>query len=237
ACEFGVTTSDTTVVLFGDSHSAQWFPALEVIAKERGWRLVSLTKSACPSVDVTVTNSELKRVYTECDTWRAAVIKRINELKPTAVIMASYPNYEIASGGNRVELPADSAAVTAWQAGLTKSAQSIAGSGARVIVLQDTPHAGFNVPDCLVKYIDRPERCSFDTAKAINSAVVVAEQNALIPVANARYLSMNDAICGSPRCPSMKDGMIRYEDDSHVAVKYIESLAPELSRRLTGALH
>ncbi len=236
-CSFGPATNDTTIVLFGDSHSAQWFPPLEIIAKQRGWRLVSLTKSACPDADVTVTNSELQRSYTECDTWRSAVLQRINELHPTAVVMTSYPDYELVSGTQHLKMSSGDDARALWQAGLAKAAQSIAASGARVIVLQDTPRPGFIVPDCLVKYIDHPERCSFDAATAVDTALTSAERRAVSTVGNARYISMNDVICDSARCPSLKDGFIRYEDDHHIAVKYAESLAPELSRRLTDALH
>ena len=41
-------SSKTTVVLFGDSHAMQWFPALNGLAKEHDWRLVGLTKAARP---------------------------------------------------------------------------------------------------------------------------------------------------------------------------------------------
>jgi peptidoglycan/LPS O-acetylase OafA/YrhL len=51
-CEFGKIDSARTVVLYGDSHAVQWFPALEKLAREKGFKLVTLTKSACPSIDV-----------------------------------------------------------------------------------------------------------------------------------------------------------------------------------------
>ena len=51
-CIYGDKGSKKSIVLYGDSHAAQWFPALEELAIERGYKLVSLTKSACPSVDV-----------------------------------------------------------------------------------------------------------------------------------------------------------------------------------------
>src|SRR5690606_10377108 len=51
-CEFGDTDSDKTVVLIGDSHAAQWFPALESIAQENGWKLLTRTKSSCTPVSV-----------------------------------------------------------------------------------------------------------------------------------------------------------------------------------------
>jgi hypothetical protein len=43
-CTYGDRSSKTTIVLYGDSHAAQWFPALEKLANENGFQLVSLTK-------------------------------------------------------------------------------------------------------------------------------------------------------------------------------------------------
>ena len=51
-CTYGDRSSSKTIVLYGDSHAAQWFPALEKIANENGFKLVSLTKSACPAPEV-----------------------------------------------------------------------------------------------------------------------------------------------------------------------------------------
>ena len=65
------------VVLFGDSHAAQWVPALQQLATERGWQLISLTKSSCPAARVTVYSDVLRRTYLECDEWRERMLKRI----------------------------------------------------------------------------------------------------------------------------------------------------------------
>jgi peptidoglycan/LPS O-acetylase OafA/YrhL len=71
ACVYGDRGSATTVVLFGDSHAMQWFPAIERIALRRGWRLVQLTKAGCPPPAVHVLYAPLRREYPECDAWRA----------------------------------------------------------------------------------------------------------------------------------------------------------------------
>src|SRR5690606_30256 len=81
-CAYGDPSAARTMVLFGDSHAAQWFPALERIALTRGWRLVSLTKSGCPAVDVSLFNLALGRPYEECDAWRDAVMRRIASERP-----------------------------------------------------------------------------------------------------------------------------------------------------------
>jgi hypothetical protein len=51
-CVYGDPSSATTIVLWGDSHAAQWFPAVKAVAERRQWRLVPMTKSGCPAADI-----------------------------------------------------------------------------------------------------------------------------------------------------------------------------------------
>ena len=60
-----------TLVLVGDSHAAQWFPALERLAEREHFRLVSWTKSGCPfTLGVHIYLPALGRDYTECLEWQ-----------------------------------------------------------------------------------------------------------------------------------------------------------------------
>ena len=95
-CEYGPARNDTTVVLFGDSHAAHWFPALDSVAALRGWKLVNLTKTGCPATSVTVTN--LGRRYFECDAWRARALERIVRLRPTLVVFSNDKTYRVVVG-------------------------------------------------------------------------------------------------------------------------------------------
>ena len=92
-CVFGDTSSSMSIVLFGDSHAAQWFPALERVATTEGFRLVSLTKSGCPSVDVALRDLRLGRRYTECEAWRHNALARIKAMKPSLIVLANASDY------------------------------------------------------------------------------------------------------------------------------------------------
>src|SRR5690606_34888742 len=46
-CGFGDKEGEFRVFLVGDSHAVNWLPALDALAKERGWSLTSYTKSSC----------------------------------------------------------------------------------------------------------------------------------------------------------------------------------------------
>ena len=118
SCVYGASHADTTVVLFGDSHAAQWFPAIDSIARRRGWRLVALTKTACPVPQVVVINGRLARRYTECEAWRRSAIDRISALRPALVVAASARSYKLLVGGGQQEWTESSTdARDDWRAG------------------------------------------------------------------------------------------------------------------------
>jgi len=88
-CTYGDIGSPKKVVLYGDSHAAQWFPALEQLARKNGFELISLTKSACSSVDSPRANQGAYK-NSECEKWRENSIERIQKIKPDAVILSSF---------------------------------------------------------------------------------------------------------------------------------------------------
>lgn len=71
ACVYGDPSSRDVVVLFGDSHAAQWFPALDRVSRENGWKLVSLTKASCKTADITT--RARGRAYEACEDRKSVV--------------------------------------------------------------------------------------------------------------------------------------------------------------------
>jgi hypothetical protein len=55
-------------------------------------------------------------------------------------------------------------------------------------------------------------------------------------VPGTSFVSLTDRICDGTTCPAMRDGVVHFADDNHLAVKFAESLAPALSAELTRAL-
>ena len=49
---WAIPVSTTTVALVGDSHAGMWSQAFQQVATQRHWRLESLAKAACPSMDL-----------------------------------------------------------------------------------------------------------------------------------------------------------------------------------------
>src|SRR5690606_39111580 len=88
-CNFGDPLAPNTVVLMGDSVAAQWSPAVIKYFRGKNWRVVVLTKSACPMVNVPRTHPGLRRPYVECDTWRDAAIEEVRKIEPNVILLSS----------------------------------------------------------------------------------------------------------------------------------------------------
>src|SRR6185312_17414328 len=93
-CAFGDPHAKHTAVAVGDSVALQWFPAYARVFDKPDWRLLVITKSSCPMVDVPIFYPRIGREYTECSQWRSATLHKIAALKPDIVIMGSTFTYD-----------------------------------------------------------------------------------------------------------------------------------------------
>jgi peptidoglycan/LPS O-acetylase OafA/YrhL len=235
-CDFANVSADSTVVLFGDSHALQWFPALESLAARRGWRLVSLTKSGCPSVDVAVFIERLDRIYTECNEWRRETLRRIVAMRPTMVLIANSSAYYSTLDGSSSDTKTP---VTEWGRGLARTIAAITNAGARVTLIHDTPWPGKNIPTCLARAAWRgqsPESiCSFDRARSMDTLAATEERRVAVQNPRVSLVDLSDAVCATPICEPMRDSMVLYADRDHLTAGFSRKLAATLGARLNMA--
>ena len=225
-CAYGDTAAQTMVVLFGDSHATQWFPALDRIAITRHWRLVVLTKSTCPPVDIPLISPVLGRTYSECATWRANALARIRAEHPVAVVLGVARHYGDVYGFTVFGRP--------WLAGLARTVRAVRGTGAAAVVLGSTPKPPFDVPDCLSEHLSDATACATPTAAAVNVAGMRAERAATVR-AGGSYLDVSRWICTSATCPPVVGRLLVYRDDNHLTTGYPSWLAPVLAVELDDA--
>jgi len=95
-CTFGPPLAQRVVALVGDSHAAQWLPALQEIFRERtDWRIVTFTKSACAFNTVTVTIGKQGLPYESCVGWNQAVMAELARLQPDVIVMSASNTYRV----------------------------------------------------------------------------------------------------------------------------------------------
>ena len=207
-CEFGKIDSKNTVVLYGDSHAVQWFPALEKLAVEKGFKLITLTKSACPSIDV-VRESVGAFKMSNCATWRENAIARIAKAKPDLIILSSFEHFVPQGDPRKVE--------QWWTAGSNRTYRTLQPLASKIVYLLDTPLPKRNIPDCLAS--TSADKCLADSTLGLPQ---VAQFEIVDP---AKWLCTSN-------CPGIVRGNVAYRDASHISV----ATSLELSDSLWQAL-
>lgn len=219
-CVFGDVNSSTQVVLLGDSHAAQWFPALETISTQNHWRLVTMIKLGCPAVFLRVVQAKLGREEQQCAVWREAAVKRIAEIGAHAAIAATSTEYPRMS-------PQE------WFEGTRLLAQKLTSSGVQTLFMRDTPHARFRVPQCMARVAWRGSgNCDLMRSQALEQTVFGIEQAVAKTLPYVWNIDLSDQICGPERCEVVQSGRIILRDGDHLAASYVESLAPALAARI-----
>ena len=94
-CTYGSAQPVATVVVYGDSHAAMWFPAFDTVANQRNWRLEVLTKATCPPLETAVWAPNFGREYRECDAFHTAALARIASLRPNLVVLGHEPGLRL----------------------------------------------------------------------------------------------------------------------------------------------
>jgi peptidoglycan/LPS O-acetylase OafA/YrhL len=222
-CTLGTADGAITVALVGDSHAAQWFPALDVIAQQRGWRILPFTKDSCIFVDMRIVSLHLEREYTECARWRDQVVIALQRAQPDLVVVAS----------SRWVHPVDptDADPQRQSDAMVRLTKALPG---RVAIIADTPLSAVDVPACL----SRPDRTAADCATARYYALTahLARDGRAAAALGATLIDPTLWLCGPDVCPAVIDWTIVYRDDHHLTATMARRLAPLLESGLMEAL-
>ncbi len=167
-CVYGVRAGTFTVALVGDSHAGAWFPAVEALALERGWRLIPHVKLSCPFLDMRVEHLDTALEYTECAAWRDEVL---------GVLAANPPDLTIVAMSHRGIFPLLAADKT-----VERQSQAIARSlgriPGRVVIMVDTPRTGVDIPGCIAENVVDVRPCAIPRKTAFTSLFGVREEQA-----------------------------------------------------------
>jgi peptidoglycan/LPS O-acetylase OafA/YrhL len=229
-CFFGETRNpQSTVVLFGDSHAAEWFPALDQIAASQHWKLVVLVKPGCMPLNIAEEVSPFMEQV--CIEWRRLAIALTQQLHPNLVIVSSASLHPVAGGRMITD-------VAVWQRAAHDTFAALAQQGAPVRFIRDTPHADFNVLECLAQSEwDGRTRCPvIDPAAALYPEIYAAEVRGAAAFGNVGFIDMSDQMCNAGECFPEIGGVIVYRDRDHLTATFNRSLAPTLYACLRESL-
>ncbi|WP_061961237.1 acyltransferase family protein [Demequina flava] len=226
-CEYGASenTADASVVLVGDSHAAQWFPAIEQVALQQNWNLTVYFKAACPFTDAAsqLANDDHRD---SCVEWNDEVLQRIARSKPDLVVTSATRAHEFAEDSSRSEALAVDGYAERWE-----NLLEVVGS---VVVLEDTPQMDQEQLRCLAASTGPEPDCQRDATEALARPAVLGA--AADTVSEVRYLDVNPSLCDS-KCATVISGAVVYRDtSSHMTETFARTLAPWLGTRLASTL-
>lgn len=226
-CRYGDPDGDRTVVLLGDSHAAQWVPALDLLGRREHVTVVPLTKAGCPAAAITVHDGTLGRTFRECDEWRSAALDLVDDLEPDLVLVTNTSRYGLDADGRR---PSGDD----WRRGFTETFDRLE-AVAPTVALGDTPYPAGWVPDCLAEHLDQATQCVRARADLDDDAFAATVQAAADDT-GVVFVPTTDLVCGDRQCPVIVGNQLVYRDDSHLTTGYVRRLAEPLAAVLAAAL-
>jgi hypothetical protein len=219
-CEYGAADAETVVAIVGDSKMHQWLPALQWIADERDWRLLTFLKSSCPLVRVPVERDGV--AFEECRIY--------NELRFAALADPEIDIVVVTHRTGAAWLPGESAATAraVFVDDLRAIWSDFERQGRDVIVLLDNPAPLGQVPDCVESHRTELSRCAFDREEGLARSGNSAQAEAAMGVPGVTIVDPTDWVCPGELCPAVIGNVLVYRQGSHLTATYVRSLAPRL---------
>jgi peptidoglycan/LPS O-acetylase OafA/YrhL len=223
-CVFGDRKGTRSMVLYGDSHAAMWFDAVNRIAADFGWKLYLLGKGYCPADSLEYANppgfGRSGGRYTVCDSWHRFAVNRINQVHPDLVVITQE---------GRVKPDGREYSPAQWQTGLEKTIRQIHVPDNRIVVLGNVPVLPRDPPLCLSQSSGDIQACSGPVTQfwlEQDQAEATAAR-----LTGARYIDVIPWFCAAT-CPAVIGRYEVYLDEYHITAAYSLRLINVLSHAL-----
>ena len=236
-CVYGDKNAKTTMVLFGDSHVAQWFAAFDGAARAQHIKLLYITKTSCPAQDVTVRVWQRNIRYAACDVWRVHALALIKNLKHVdLIVMGGYAHHQVTKRHTNIRLKG-AARTREWEAGTRRTVAAIHGISDHLVILRDTPLMRVNTAQCIVSTHGNNRACQTSTSLAKADLVWHAEQRVAERYHNVGVADFTSSFCSTTRCrPVTSTRILRWRDQSHMSLTFSRLLVPRVRLMLRHAL-
>jgi len=229
SCEYGSPDAETVVAVVGDSKMHQWLNALQEIADDRDWRLVTYLANGCP----------LSRIPVHRDPALSAACTAYNQQRFAALLGSDDIDYVITSQrATKAYLPDSTREqrVQALAEDLRSTWTELENSGIRVIVIPDNATPSTDVPDCVAGHPDQLSECAFPFEQGIARSAAPTQFLAMESLNTVKVADVQPWICSGDMCPVVIGNVLVYRQGSHLTATYVETLIPRLDEALADAM-
>lgn len=228
-CTFGVAPSKASrhVALIGDSHAMNWRGAMATVARDRRWRVHSMSMPGCL---FSAAASELTAARREpCMRWYRSVRSWLNAHPEVSIAFMSHNALAPIAPG-----PAERYADVTLR-GWARAWTALPGSVEKVVVLRDAPDPADDTLRCLRRVLAAADRrpgpaCATPRTEALrwDSAVSAATD---LRAKRYRVIDLTSFFCGRRSCYPVIGGVRVYSDVlGHFTTPFSRTLGPYLLR-------
>jgi len=224
-CAFGERGSAArdTVALIGDSHASHWRAAVDVVARARGRRALSITRSGCAFIKARAI-IPADRVAS-CRRWNRELLAWLGQHREVSTVFLSAranaryvrprrstSNFETAVEGH----------LALWRA--------LPATVKNVVVIRDTPYSSYAAGDCVRRaHAGRQPgaaaRCTRARAQALRrDPAATAARRLRSP--RVQVIDMTPFFCDASRCHQVVGGALVYKDAEHITATFARTLGP-----------
>ena len=220
-CQYGQSDRPTyRVALVGNSHAAQWLPALQELAGDRSLSITTYLAVGCTPTSSTLVLDAPQ----DCLEWGNKVVDETVAGDFDLIVTSAASVFDVADVAKdssfRAKVEGYAAVLAAW-------------ADFPVLVIRDTPFPGFDIPECVATR--GAAHCEGDRSSWVpDDPLATAAQELARP--GLSLVDLNDLFCSHRTCYPVIGGVLVYVDYSHFGATFGKSLAPYLAPAVDSAL-
>jgi peptidoglycan/LPS O-acetylase OafA/YrhL len=212
-CDYGMMEgARKTIALVGGSHAEHWLPALEKLAYEQNWKIVAITKSACPFIPNRTGNPS-------CVQWNRDIHDVLQKIRPDVVFTTATRRGKPTGKPNEY-LPD----------GYLKQWEQLARNGITVIAVRDSPKMKDGVLECVEANPGDIAKCGVPRKELFHD-IDPASRLSSKPD-NVSFIDLTDRFCDEDLCLPVGGNVLMYRDTHHLTIQYARTLAIPLGERM-----
>lgn len=254
SCVIGDVTSDTWIMVHGDSHSRTLIPAFDRFGRSAGIRVVYRGASAC--LGLLGVHNQRRSSKIACREMAQRVTSRVQADRAAGVIiMHNWTGYAggAAKPSNEIQpvysirddgtVDSSSSGPDALRHGLEQTLAFYERLQVPVLLVKDNPQQPGRLPKHLFRFNAELIRnvnetsSTMDAHRHLQAGVDELLDSMAERFATVATLSIDQALCDERRCPWMSGTAFLYTDIDHLSTAGAMQVYPLLAARLNEMLH
>lgn len=210
-----------SMLLVGDSHMANWAPALRASALDAGVDVTSAIGGGCPVIGDGIVDEPQW-----CTELRSGIVAATDALSPDLLVVSHSSGYTdrlLDEEGRRMD---GATGVDAWGRALDRFLADLADRPIDVVVIQPTPRNRWHPIECASVTADR-SRCVLTREEAVAGLADIADvqRDVVARYPDVVLIDPVDLLCDDVRCRFEHHGQVVWNDEHHITPSYAVTIA------------